>query len=211
MSSFRCTSLLFFITSIVVISSFEFKSDNNGKTQWVENWDYWGSDINKVDGPKDNCGDICAQDNGCWLKRFVSSGYVAPNLRDGDVCGFVVRPSITWKTGLKGRILWSLGCDFPGLDVDNQFASSTDDCMSLCANNSRNSHFYYHSICWMKQIEANWLKQWTIWAVREACVLWNHPKTCQVIVVQSHSPKISSKKLCNIITINPILVNNHVK
>lgn len=150
-----------------VIPTIKFQSSSNGQIQWSDNCDYWGGDIDRAAGPKDKCGDICTQKRECthftwnagtcWLKN-IGSGYVAPTLLIGALCGYVVRPlSISWKTGANERIVWGWDCDFVGLDIE-AIRSSKADCINHCANNIKCTHFAYQNsagMCWLKQIDSS--------------------------------------------------------
>ena len=189
MSLFRCTSILFLVIAMSIISEFKsqrgnsyktvtpvstvtpatikFQSGNNGQFQWSDNCDYYGGDIDSAEVPRDKCGDVCAQKiectqftwsaDICWLKN-IGSGYVAPTLLTGAACGYVIRPfSISWKIGANGRVIWSPNCDFVASDIED-IASSKDDCMSHCANNTKCTHFSYQigaGVCWLKQIDSS--------------------------------------------------------
>lgn len=188
MSSFRCTSILFLVITISVISEFKtlydvkrkidtashraipkirFQPGNNGQFQWSDNCDYWANNIDTAVVSKEKCGEICFQRkecthftwNGvtCCLKN-LGPGYVEPSLFVGAVCGYVLRPLLmSWTTGVNKRIIWSSDCDFVALDIQD-IASSKDDCMNHCANNSRCTHFTFTyvntaAICRLKQTD----------------------------------------------------------
>ena len=145
----------------------KFQSGNNGQFQWSDNCDYYGGDIELVAVPREECDALCTKKKECthftWngqlciLKNF-GTGYVAPTLWAGAVCGYVIRPlSISWKIGANKRIIWSSDCNFVDFDIQD-IASSKDDCINHCANNRKCTHFSYQNktgVCSLKQIDSS--------------------------------------------------------
>ena len=102
-------SLLMVLPSLVLlflsttISAQNWQDGDNGKIRWASNCDFFGSDIEKKNGPGERCGNFClansrcthftSVNNVCYMKRITNSNAVPTNHQTA-VCGLVVAAKV---------------------------------------------------------------------------------------------------------------------